>query len=186
MVNHTELIIIELASFYADLYKPCDDYTDEALQGYLDTVSLPALTRRASMELEAPFMLDELKEAAASFLTCKVPGDDGIPMEVYTQYGEVILPKLLKVFNYSFKSGQLPITMKRANIILLLKPGKDPVDPSSYRPISLLQSDVKILAKVLAMRVNKVILSIIHPDQAGFMPRKSTVTNLRRLYVPYH
>ena len=73
--------------------------------------------------------------------------------------------------------------MTRANIILLLKPGKDPLDPGSYRPISLLQSDVKILAKALAMRVNKVILSIIHPDQAGFMPRSSTATNLRHLYL---
>lgn len=109
-------------------------------------------------------MLDELKESAASFPTCKAPGDDGLPMEVYTQYGEAILPKLLEVFNSSFKSGRLPTTMTRANIILLLKPGKDPVDPSSYRPISLLQSDVKILAKILAMRVNKVISSIIHPD----------------------
>lgn len=70
-------------------------------------------------------------------------------MEVYTQYGEVILPKLLAVFNSSLKTGQLPITMSRANIILLLKPGKEPADPSSYRPISKLKSDVKILAKVL-------------------------------------
>lgn len=133
--------------------------------------------------MEAPLTLDELTEAAAFFPTCKAPVDDGIPIEVYTQYGGVILPKLLEVFNSSFKSGKQPTTMTRANIILLLRAGKDPLDPSAYRPISLLQSDVKILAKVLAMRVNKIILSIIHSDQAGFMPRKSTATNLRRLYL---
>lgn len=72
--------------------------------------------------------------------------------------------------------------MTRANVILLLKPGKNPVDPGSYRPISLLQSDVKILAKVLVLRVNWII-SIIHPDQAGFMPQKSTATNLSRLFL---
>lgn len=152
------------------MYRPCDDYSDEALQGNLETISLPVLTHQARLELEAPFRLDELKEAAVSFPTCKAPGDDGIPMEVYTQYGEVILPKLLEVFNSSLKSGQLPTTMSRANIILLLKPRKDPVDPSSYRPIPLLQNDVKILAKTLSLRVSRVILSIIHPDQRGFMP----------------
>ena len=94
-----------------------------------------------------------------------------------------MLPKLLEVFNSSFDTGDLPPSMTRANIVLLLKAGKDPLDPGSYRPISLLQSDVKILAKVLAMRVNKIITSIIHSDQAGFMPRKSTATNLRRLYL---
>lgn len=83
-VNDPELIIMELASFYADLYRPCDGYSDEALQGYLETISLPVLTHQAHLELKAPFMLDELKEAAASFPTCKAPGDDGITMEVYT------------------------------------------------------------------------------------------------------
>lgn len=48
--------------------------------------------------------------------------------------------------------------------------------PSSYRPISLLQRDVKILAKVLAIRLNRDVLTIVHSDQAGFMPRKYTAT----------
>lgn len=114
LVNDPELIITEIASFYADLYKPCNNYTDKALQNYLSTISMSALTHQARMELEAPLTMDELKEAAASFPTCKALEDDGIPMEVYTEYGEVILPKLLEVFNSSFKSGQLPITMTRA------------------------------------------------------------------------
>lgn len=73
--------------------------------------------------------------------------------------------------------------MLRASIVFLLKPGKDPLDLGSYRPISLLQSDIKILAKVLALRLNKAISTIIHADQAGFMPQKSTVINLCRLYL---
>lgn len=48
---------------------------------------------------------------------------------------------------------------------------------------SLLQSDIKILAKVLALRFNKVIASIVHPNQSGFMPQKSTVINLHRLFL---
>lgn len=73
--------------------------------------------------------------------------------------------------------------MSRANIVFILKPGKDPVDPASYRPISLLQTDIKVLATVLALRLNKVIASVTHPDQAGFMPNKSTAVNLRRLFL---
>lgn len=73
--------------------------------------------------------------------------------------------------------------MAQANIIFLLKPGKDPLDSGSYRPISFLQSDIKQLAKVLSLRLNTVIASIIHSDQAGFIPQKSMVINLRRLYL---
>lgn len=53
--------------------------------------------------------------------------------------------------------------MTKATVILIPKLGKDPLDPGSYRPISLLQSDIKILAKALSIRLNKVIASIIHP-----------------------
>lgn len=73
--------------------------------------------------------------------------------------------------------------MGEALIVLIPKPGKDLHFPESYRPISLLQLDVKILAKISALRLNKVILSLIHPDQTGFMPNKNTAFNLRRLHM---
>lgn len=77
----------------------------------------------------------------------------------------------------------LPATMYEAIVILLLKPGKDPLLPDSYRPISLLPTDVKILAKVFATRLSKVLSSLIHTDQSGFIPEQSTATNIRRLYL---
>lgn len=83
----------------------------------------------------------------------------------------------------SRRVDSLPLWPERQYVILLLKPGKDPVDPGSYRSILLLQNDVKILAKVLTLWVNGIVSSIILPDQAGFMPQKSTATNLRRLFL---
>lgn len=73
--------------------------------------------------------------------------------------------------------------MQEAVIIVLPKPGRDPMLPESYRPISLLPVDTKILAKVLATRLSTMISSLIHQDQTGFIPGKSTAINLRRLYL---
>uniref|UniRef100_A0A803JQP7 Reverse transcriptase domain-containing protein n=1 Tax=Xenopus tropicalis TaxID=8364 RepID=A0A803JQP7_XENTR len=67
-------------------------------------------------------------------------------------------------------------------IVLILKPGKDPTECASYRPISLINSDAKILAKILATRLAPVLHKVIKPDQTGFMPGKSTDINIRRLY----
>lgn len=78
-----------------------------------------------------------------------------MPTEVYKQYSDKLLPYLL--FNAARNS------MAKANIILLLKPSKDSTDPGFSRPISLLQSDIEILAEVLALRLNKAISLIIHP-----------------------
>lgn len=73
--------------------------------------------------------------------------------------------------------------MSEAQIVVIPKSGKDPKYPEAYRPISLLQVDIKILAKILASPLNQVILSLIHPDQTGFMPGKNTAMNICRLFM---
>lgn len=78
---------------------------------------------------------------------------------------------------------KLPASMLEATIIVIHKEGKDPLDTASYRPISLLCSDVKILAKALAARLNKIASKLIHPDQTGFVPNRSTSMNIRRTFL---
>lgn len=71
----------------------------------------------------------------------------------------------------------------KAVIVVIPKPGKDPELCTSYRPISLLNDDAKILAKILAQRLNEVILTLVHEDQTKFMLGKGTDIHLRRLYT---
>lgn len=118
---------------------------------------LPTLSHSQQFKLDSPLTLDEVQRAVASFPASQASGDDGIPIEVYTRYGELILPKHMIVFNAEFESHCLPESTSGENIGLLLKPGKDPLDLESYRLISLIQSDVQILAKVLAQCLNEVI-----------------------------
>lgn len=63
--------------------------------------------------------------------------------------------------------------MNEAIIVVLLKPGKHAMLVESNRPISLLTADVKLLAKVLALRLSKVIHKIVHRAlfQPGPQPR---------------
>lgn len=65
--------------------------------------------------------------------------------------------------------------MLEAYMIILPKPGKDPIDCSSYKSIALLNKDLKILTKVLATGLAGVISSLVDIDQTGFMPEKSTL-----------
>lgn len=51
------------------------------------------------------------------------------------------------------------------------------------KPILLLTTDVKLLARVLATRLAKVIHKIVHKDQSGFIPSRSTALNIRRLFL---
>lgn len=90
-------------------------------------------------------------------------------------------PILAEVYSESLSHGQLPHTLNEALISLILKKDKDPLDPGSYRPISLINVDCKVLTKVLAMRLENILPGIIHEDQVGFVKGRSSSDNLRRL-----
>lgn len=66
-------------------------------------------------------------------------------------------------------------------VVLVPKPGKDPEECAPYRPISLINADAKLLAKILALSLATVIEDLIQ-DQTGFMLGKGTDINIRRLF----
>ncbi len=110
----------------------------------------------------------------------KSPGPDGFPTE-FKKFSLQLSPLLLSVFEESLNIGSLPFSMRQALISLILKPNKNPLDCGSYRPISLLNVDVKILAKVLSLRLETIVQDIIHCDQTGFIKNRQGFFNLRRL-----
>ena len=112
----------------------------------------------------------------------KTPGPDGFTAEFLKVFSKLISPVLLEAFNEAFAAKTLPPTFYQASISVLLKEGKDPKEPGSYRPISLLNVDTKLLAKMLATRLEGVLPAIISPDQTGFIKNRFLFSNIRRLY----
>ena len=53
------------------------------------------------------------------------------------------------------------------------------MDISNYRPITLLNSDYKILTKALAIQLMDDIGSMVHPNQASFIPKRSIFNQIR-------
>lgn len=65
-----------------------------------------------------------------------------------------------------------------AHTALIPKPAKDPTDCASYRPISLLNLDLKILAKILAIRLTAFLPKLIRLEQVEFMPEREARDNV--------
>ena len=76
---------------------------------------------------------------------------------------------MCSVYNHSFQVKSLPHSMRRSVISLLPKKGKDLLFLKNWRPISLLNTDYKILAKLLSLRIKKVLPHLISDDQYGFL-----------------
>lgn len=72
--------------------------------------------------------------------------------------------------------------MTQASIVLLLKMDKDPLSYESYKPLSLLNADVKVLAKILVLFLEDVMLWVVSGDQNGFIKGHQLSSNLCMLF----
>lgn len=91
--------------------------------------------------LDSPIKAEEIKKAISSMRVGKSPGLDGFPSEYYKKYVDKLAPILKRVYAESFSLGKLPETFNQALISLIVKKDKDPTDPGSFRPISLINVD---------------------------------------------
>ena len=91
----------------------------------------------------------------------KTPGTDGFPCEFYKFFFKDLGELLVKSFNFSFDSGKMSLDQRRAIINLIpKKKNQDPMFLKNWRPISILNSDYKLLAKCLATRLKQFCLRL--------------------------
>ncbi|CAL5220132.1 g2089 [Coccomyxa viridis] len=106
----------------------------------------------------------------------KAPGFDGLPYEFYQRFWEQLGPELTAVLQAAFQPdgpGQLPPDMTEGRITLLYKgKGLDRALPASYRPITLLNTDYKLAARVLADRLGPLLNHVVDSTQTGFLPQR--------------
>ena len=82
---------------------------------------------------------------------------------------------------YANEVGKLSIGQRRGIINLIPKKDKDPRLLKNWHPISLLNTDYKIITKLLANRVKKVLPSVINPDQVAYLKNRFIGQNIRTI-----
>uniref|UniRef100_A0A8C5MYT0 Reverse transcriptase domain-containing protein n=1 Tax=Leptobrachium leishanense TaxID=445787 RepID=A0A8C5MYT0_9ANUR len=100
----------------------------------------------------------------------KCPGPDGFPVEYYKTFPQILTTPLLSLINSLRDGSKLSPHALSANIAVIPKPDKDLTECKHYRPISLLNCDIKILARILSDRLKPLLPTLIGADQVGFIP----------------
>ena len=87
---------------------------------------------------------------------------------------------LVQIVNATLCTHHFPPVWKHAWVISILTPGKDPAQPSSYRPISLLYTIGKLFEKILVTSILHKLgeCGLLSDEQFGFPPRHSTSLQL--------
>jgi hypothetical protein len=139
---------------------------DVALRAYsYEPASEPMLTDPA-----------EVQDAIRGLRISKAPGPDGIPNRALKHLPQRVILLLVPFFNAIFKTQSFPSAWKYARVISILKPGKDPAQPASYRPISLIDTIGKVFEKILLRRILTEVSErgLLRDEQFGFRPSHST------------
>ncbi|KAL4143539.1 hypothetical protein QTP88_005858 [Uroleucon formosanum] len=111
----------------------------------------------------------------------KTPGYDLITSEVAVKLPKKALLMLTHIYNSMLRLSYFPLLWKFSVIIMILKPGKPPDSPKSYRPISLFPLFSKIFEKIILKRILPVIESNLPNNQFGFRHNHSTIHQIHRL-----
>jgi hypothetical protein len=101
------------------------------------------------------FTLREIQNEIRILNPHRAPGIDLITAQMLKELPHEELLHLMHMFNAILRLDYWPTSLKRAKIIMIPKPGKNPTDVSSYRPLSLLLIISKVLEKLILKRLNK-------------------------------
>ena len=107
--------------------------------------------------------------ALGSMKNGRNPGNDRFTKKFYVTFFGELGPLLLKTFDYSFEKGELSESQKQAVITLIQKKDRGVMLMKNWRPISLINVDIKIASKALAAKMKTVIHSLISYNQTAYV-----------------
>ena len=94
---------------------------------------------------------DQISRHLAKLKPYKAPGPDGIPNIVLTKCADLLIDRLYYIFRAMLDRGLFYEPWKKFTTIVLRKPGKPKYNtPKAYRPIALLNTQIKVLTAILA------------------------------------
>jgi hypothetical protein len=122
----------------------------DEMDKFLDTYDHPKLNQDDINHLNRSISHNEIEATIKSLPKKKSPGPDGFSPEFYQTFKEEIILTLLKLFHEIEREGTLPNSFFEGSITLIPKPDKHTSKKENYRPISLMNINVKILNKIMA------------------------------------
>ena len=144
--------------------------SEERIQIFLDKVSLPKLNENQTHKCEGAITEYEILKALTSMDKDKSPENDSITKEFCINFRDVVKESLFASIEQSFIADELSTCQKQAIINLIEKKDGDKRLIKNWRPISLLNVDMKLISKALASRSKSVF--IVNENQVPYVSNR--------------
>ena len=162
--------------YYQDLYEE-DTEVQFTLHNKYD-VKVPEEVR---IQQDTQITEKEIKQAIHAMNNNKTPGQDGIPIDFYKVFWSRLQDIFYAMILLEYEEQQLHETAREGILNLIPKPNKDSRYIKNLRPITLLNTDYKIIEKAVANKMMPAMKNIINKDQRGFMEDRRISVNIRKM-----
>eukprot|EP00250_Pteridium_aquilinum_P022375 c25362_g1_i1 orf=3-2321(-) len=136
------------------------------------------VTEEMGRALLAPFSYEELERALVALPRGKCPGEDGLSVAFFMRFWPSLEQGICMAFQEIMDTGQMPESLTEGLIHLIPKEGGDRDEIRHWRPITLLGTAYKILAKTISLRLQPFLDTTIHATQTGFVRGRSILDNI--------
>ncbi len=185
IINDECSINEELTSFYKNLYSENLNTNDKS---YIENSNIfneiknnPTLSETQKRYCDNNINEEEILSNLKKLHNNKTPGTDGLPSDFYKFFWSDIKTFLINSIQYAMLNNELSIEQKRGIITLIPKKDKNRLLMKNWRPITLLNTDYKLIAKILSSRLQNVLPNIINSDQSGYLKDRFIGDNIRLL-----
>ena len=173
--DQKEILQVQQA-YYKKLYQEDKDVSFNLENKY--GISVPV---EIHGEQSSQLTIIDLQEAIKGMKNNKTPGSDGIPIDFYKVFWTILKEPFYDMMVYTYDEQQLHTTAREGILNLIPKSNKDTRLIKNLRPITLLNTDYKIIEKAIANKMIPALTDIIHKDQRGFMKDRRISVNIRKL-----
>ena len=173
-------IVQKFSSHLKQLYSETTVFDESKADSFFAQINLPQISQSQKEQLEEPITQEDVALAIRELKINKRPGPDGFSANYLKTFTELLSPRLAEAFNNLLEQKTFRPETLLATVCMIPKPHSDDTLCSNYRPISMLNIDIKLLGKILATRLNNFIGTLINRDQVGFMPSRQAGDNIRR------
>ena len=143
------------------------------------------VTKGMNNDLLKVFTEEEVEVALKQMGAFKAPRPNGLPAGFFQHHWEILEGEMSKNILTILNSGIMPNSLNLTYITLIPKV-KNPMRVSDFRPISLCNVLYKLISKVLANRLKKILPLIISPTKSAFIPGRLITDNILAAYETLH
>lgn len=122
-----------------------------------------------NQELDQEVTEEEIRFAAFNMQLDKAPGPDDSTVAFFRNHWDTIKKDFVRMVNNIFKNYKMGDNTKSSHLALIPK-DPNPCSFDRFRPISLCNVSYKIVTKILANRLKKLVPHLISENQGGFVP----------------